>query len=72
MVSEVGSELWSMIVAELERAVVTEVRDLGSLGVSCRVPLILPLVERRVPARTAWHYAEEGAAPRLVTAYPRT
>lgn len=26
--------------------------------------------ERTAPVVSAWHYAEPGAAPRLVTAYP--
>ena len=64
--------LWPLIVVELASAVVTEVRDLASLGISCRVPLFLPIGGRLLSARTAWHYAEDDAAPRLVTAFPQT
>ena len=69
---EALDDLWSLIVAELVSAVVTEVRDLGSLGISCRVPMSLPIGGRLLSARTAWHYAEDNAAPRLVTAFPQT
>ena len=52
MVSEVGSELWSMIIAEFERAVVIEVRDLGSLsstGSSSASPSVPLLPALRAP-----------------------
>lgn len=47
------------------------VRDLGAEGVSCGVPFEMTIAERTATVTTAWHFAGEGAAPRLVTAYPR-
>lgn len=40
-------------------------------GVSCGVVVDLRVGERSARVTSAWHYAAEGAAPRLlVTAYP--
>jgi hypothetical protein len=61
-----------LITAELEHALVTEIRDLGRLGVSCRVPLSIRVGGRIMSVRTVWHYEADGATPRLVTAFPET
>ena len=67
-----GDELWLVLAAGVRNAPVTELRDLGAFGVTCRVPLLLPFGANTIAVRTIWHYADGGAAPRLVTAYPAT
>jgi hypothetical protein len=42
----------------------------GSWGVGCDIRPILTFNERAAGVLIAWHYADAGAAPRLVTAYP--
>jgi hypothetical protein len=61
---------WDAIAEAVRRAPVTEVR-VGSDGVGCGVVVELSIGQREATAVSAWHYADEGAAPRLVTAYPR-
>lgn len=39
-------------------------------GVVCGVEVELRINDRTAAAATAWHYTDEDAAPRLVTAYP--
>lgn len=72
-VFEVGPEdwerVWDAIAAAVREAPVTEVR-FGPDGVGCGVVVELRVGPRQAGALTAWHYAHEGAAPRLVTAYP--
>jgi hypothetical protein len=46
------------------------VRDRAPHGVVCGVEVTLTINEGTAPVATAWHYAHENAAPRLVTAYP--
>jgi hypothetical protein len=62
--------VWEAIAVAVIEAPIRTVRDLGTEGVSCGVPLTLKLGERTAAVTSAWHYAGEGAAPRLVTAYP--
>ena len=39
-------------------------------GVVCGVELTPTINDRTAPIATSWHYTDEEAAPRLVTAYP--
>jgi hypothetical protein len=59
------------VIAALPDAPVTSLRITG-YGYSCGVLLHLTLNTRHSDVMTAWHYANESAAPRLVTAYPTT
>lgn len=70
---EVGQweRVWEAIAKAVIGALVETVRNLGRAGVSCGVPIELTLEGRTAPVHTAWHYGDEGVAPRLVTAYPR-
>jgi hypothetical protein len=52
-------------------ASIQSVRDLGAEGISCGVAVELTIEGRAAAVASAWHYADESAAPRLVTAYPR-
>lgn len=62
--------VWDAVAAAVRTAPVTEVR-VGPGGVGCGVLVELSIGERAATVLSAWHYADEGAAPRLVTAYPR-
>lgn len=63
--------VWEAIAEAVIGALIETVRDLGAEGVSCGVPVELAIEERAARVAAAWHYAEEGAAPRLVSAYPK-
>jgi uncharacterized protein DUF6883 len=65
-----SGDLWAIIATAVLTSDVTEIRDLGQFGVSCRVPINVTINEHTAPVRTVWHYENDRAAPRLVTAYP--
>lgn len=71
----VGSEdtdaLWDAIAAAVVEAPVYGVRVAQGGGMLCEVRFELSVRERDAIAVTVWHLAHDGAAPRLVTAYPR-
>jgi len=62
-------QLWEAIVAAVQGAPVTTVRDRGANGIVCGVEVELTIRERTAPVTISWHYETEGAEPRLVTAY---
>ena len=53
-------------------APVLVVRSREPHGVVVGVEITLTINDRTAPVATAWHYEDEDAAPRLVTAYPST
>lgn len=61
--------VWQAIVAAAKNARIFRVRDLGARGVVCGIQVELTIGERTAPVRMSWHYANEEAAPRHVTAY---
>jgi hypothetical protein len=63
--------VWEAIAAAVIGASIQTVRDLRTAGVTCGVPLDLAIEGRAAAVATAWHYADEATAPRLVTAYPK-
>jgi hypothetical protein len=63
--------LWDAIAAEVVEAPVYGVRVAPGGGMLCEVRFPLALRDRTALAITVWHLARAGAAPRLVTAYPR-
>jgi hypothetical protein len=63
---------WAAILDGLENAPIRDIRMTIDGGISCGVQMMLTLNGRTAPIRTAWHYADPHAAPRLVTAYPTT
>ncbi len=63
--------VWHAISAAVLTAPITEVRGEGGGEVGCGVLVDLAIEARIAPVLTAWHYAHEAAAPRLVTAYPK-
>jgi len=67
-----SGRVWAAIVAVVRDAPVSVVRDRAPYGVVCGVEFTLTIGDRTAPVATAWHYADEEAAPRLVTAYPST
>jgi hypothetical protein len=64
--------IWPTLAAAILIAPVLEIREVADGGLSCRVDVLLTLNNRTATVRTAWHYAEEDDAPRLVTAFPTT
>ena len=62
--------IWNAVAGAVLDARVGTVRDRAPFGVVCGVFVDLTLNGRAAPATLSWHYAYEGAAPRLVTAYP--
>ncbi len=65
-----SARLWGAIARALIDAPVSSIRDLSPFGIVCEVRLVLTLNARTSPVLTAWHYANPGDPPRLVTAYP--
>jgi hypothetical protein len=64
--------LWKVFMTQALTSPVTRVRDLGQLGRTGEVSMQLTLNNRTATVITAWHYDYVDAAPRLVSAYPRT
>jgi hypothetical protein len=62
--------IWQAIVEAARDVPVSSVRDRAPYGVVCGVEFVLTLGDRAAPVATSWHYLDEEAAPRLVTAYP--
>lgn len=68
--AEDSERIWRAISEAIADARVFTLRDRAPYGVVCGVELELTINERTAAVATAWHYAYEDAAPRLVTAYP--
>jgi len=68
--SDGWEQAWQALKEAVYEAPVQMVRILEAGGVSCGVVVDLRVGERSARVTSAWHYAAEGAAPRLVTAYP--
>jgi hypothetical protein len=69
----VGAGEWERAWEALREAVkeaIETVRLPEGGGVGCGVTADLAIGARRAPVLSAWHYAAEGTAPRLVSAYP--
>jgi hypothetical protein len=64
--------IWSALTEAILVAPVISVRLVADGGVSCGVRAPLTLNGRTATVRSAWHYASESDAPRLVTAFPTT
>jgi hypothetical protein len=62
--------VWNTILKATASATIEEVRDRSPFGFSCGTWVQLTLTGRKSLVKVSWHYLEEGAAPRLVTAYP--
>lgn len=62
--------VWHVIAEAVLEAPITELRGEGS-AVTYGVLVEVTINGRFAPALTAWHYEDVGAAPRLVTAYPK-
>jgi hypothetical protein len=64
-----AEEIWRAITEAVLDAPISSVRR-ADTGVSCAVHVVLEINARTAPVRLVWHYADAGAAPRLVTAFP--
>lgn len=67
---EDADQVWDCIAQAVPIAPITDIHGTG-IAVSYGVFIGVTLNGRFAPVLTAWHYADEGAAPRLVTAYPK-
>lgn len=65
-----SEQVWHAIAAAVLDAPVSTVRDRAPHGVVCGVEVELTINDRTARVATAWHYVNEQAPPRLVTAYP--
>jgi hypothetical protein len=65
-----GELIWAAIAEAVLDAPVSVVRDRALYGVICGVEVPLTINERTALVATAWHFVDDDAAPRLVTAYP--
>jgi hypothetical protein len=65
-----SERIWSALSEAIVDAPVSGLRDRTPYGLVCGVELELTINDRTATVATAWHYADEDAAPRLVTAYP--
>ncbi len=61
---------WNAIAQTILGVPIASIRNAGSYGVSCEVRIVLVLGTRTASVLSAWHYAQPGDAPRLVTAFP--
>lgn len=68
--SDDAQRAWSAIAQTVPGVPIASIRDAGSYGVSCEVRIVLVIGIRTAPVLSAWHYAQQGDAPRLVTAFP--
>jgi hypothetical protein len=62
--------VWDASVEATAGARVEEIRDRSPFGFACGAWIQLTLKGRKSLVKISWHYPEEGAAPRLITAYP--
>ena len=66
---EDSGRVWQAIAMAVPHTRVATVRDRGADGIVCGVEVERPIGGRTAPVTLSWHYANEVAAPRLVTAY---
>lgn len=64
-----SKRLWEAIAAASLGAPIATVRDRGKDGIVCGVEVELTIDGRTAAVTISWHYEDEEAAPRLVTAY---
>jgi hypothetical protein len=64
-----AEQIWAAIAAAVLEAPVSVVRDRAPHGVVCGVHVKVAIDDRTSSVATVWHYRDEDAAPRLVTAY---
>jgi hypothetical protein len=63
-------EIWRAIAEAVLDAPISSVREVSPHGFTCKVQIVVTINARTAAVRTAWHYADAEAAPRLVTAFP--
>jgi hypothetical protein len=64
--------IWAVLTEAIVTAPIITIREAAGGGLSCGVAVSLTLNDRTAMVRSAWHYAAENDAPRLVTAFPTT
>jgi hypothetical protein len=63
-------QVWTAITESTTRSKIRFVRDRAPFGIACGVTVNLMMNGRMATVIVSWHYAFEGDAPRLVTAFP--
>jgi hypothetical protein len=64
-----GARVWEAIATAARRATIATVRDRGADGIVCGIEVVLTVGDRSALVTVSWHYADQNAPPRLVTAY---
>jgi hypothetical protein len=64
-----SEQIWQAMADAVLDAPVSSVREVA-LGVTCEVYMDMTINARTATVRSAWHYADNEDAPRLVTAFP--
>ncbi len=64
--------IWPALAEAVRSAPVDAIRPAFAGSLVCRVDVSLVFNERTARIRSIWHYADDNAAPRLVTAFPTT
>src|SRR5437764_8822739 len=70
--SDQVAELFAAIKSAVQTAPVVSLRLRDQHGIVCGVDVNITLNARTSRVRTSWHYREDAATPRLVTAFPTT
>lgn len=65
-----GEQIWQALATAVGGTPVSTICDRAPHGVVCGVEMTVTINDRTASVATAWHYVDEDAAPRLVTAYP--
>lgn len=65
-----GEQIWQALATAVGDTPVSTIRDRAPHGVVCGVEMTVTIDDRTASVATAWHYVDEDAAPRLITAYP--
>ena len=64
--------IWAALTSEIGTAPIASIRPARGGGVNCQVDLRLSLNARAAQVRSIRHFAYDGAAPKLTTAFPTT
>jgi Domain of unknown function (DUF6883) len=63
--------VWEALATAAIGALIQTIRGTAPGGITCGVAIELTIEGRTATVTSAWHYEQEGAAPRLVSAYPK-
>jgi hypothetical protein len=64
--------IWTALTGRIATAPIESIRPAVGGGVNCQVDLLLTFNNRSADVRSIWHYQDDNATPKLVTAFPTT